>query len=130
MASVLAKGAVAANLLLSVPLVLKHVGPELFGFWVTLGALISFLWLADLGVGNALVNSISERIGKGELRKVNQIISSALWLTVSSALFLTTCLLLARCYVDISSALGISANIDGEDVTTAILVIIPIIFSS
>lgn len=48
-----------------VPLLLSHLGPELFGTWVALCALPVILQVADFGLGNAMVNEVA-RISHAE----------------------------------------------------------------
>jgi O-antigen/teichoic acid export membrane protein len=55
----------AAVQLALVPLLLTHLGPELFGTWVALCALQIILQVADFGLGNAMVNEVA-KISHGE----------------------------------------------------------------
>ena len=45
--------------LVSVPLVLNAVGAEEFGLWTTVTSGVALLNLADLGIGNSLLNAIA-----------------------------------------------------------------------
>lgn len=46
--------------LISVPLLIKVLGTENYGTWVTLTSLIGFAGVLDFGVGNSLVNTFSK----------------------------------------------------------------------
>lgn len=45
--------------LVTLPLVVRYLGPERFGMWVTLTSLIAILTFVDLGLGNGLLNAIA-----------------------------------------------------------------------
>ena len=47
----------------SVPILLNLLGTELYGTWVTLTALIAFIGMMDLGVGNSVRNSVASVVG-------------------------------------------------------------------
>lgn len=79
-------GLVAA--LLSIPLALAYLGPERFGIWSTLSSLVATLQFADLGIGNGLINSVSDAHGKGDRAAVRRYLSSALLALGALAVFL------------------------------------------
>ena len=41
--------------LLTVPLTLRYLGPELYGLWLTMSSVMAMFAFADLGVGNGLL---------------------------------------------------------------------------
>jgi O-antigen/teichoic acid export membrane protein len=53
-----AKGVVLA--VNAIPIVVRYLGAERFGVWVTISTALSMLLLLDLGVANSLTNFISE----------------------------------------------------------------------
>lgn len=79
-------GLVAA--LLSIPLALAYLGPERFGIWSTLSSLVATLQFADLGVGNGLINTVSDAHGRGDRAAVRRYLSSAMLALGSLALVL------------------------------------------
>lgn len=62
---------------LSLPLMIKYLGNEMFGVWATMLTLISWVMLFDLGIGNGLRNKIAESLAKGDLTGAKEYISTA-----------------------------------------------------
>ena len=63
--------------LVSIPLTLTYLGNERFGLWMTISSVIALLSFADMGVGNGLLNAISDADGKDDVTSVRRYISSA-----------------------------------------------------
>ena len=63
--------------LISVPLTFRYLGAESYGIWMVLISIITVMGFADLGIGNGLVNAISEAYGKDDQRLAKEYISSA-----------------------------------------------------
>ena len=86
--SLAAKATAAANLFLSVPFVLKALGPEQFGVWATLVSLVVFTGFLDFGLGNSTMNLVASAHGRGNYQEASSILSEArraLW-TVAMAI--------------------------------------------
>jgi O-antigen/teichoic acid export membrane protein len=75
--SLAGKGLSLLTLLVSVPLTLHYLGAERFGMWMTISSVITMLTFADLGIGNALLNMVSEANGKDDPELANRFVSSA-----------------------------------------------------
>ena len=58
--SVMSKAIVIATALAIVPLTLKYLGPDRYGLWMTISAMVLFLTSADLGLGSGLTIVIAE----------------------------------------------------------------------
>ena len=58
--------------LISVPLTYRYLGPERYGIWMVLISIIAAMSFADLGIGNGLMNAVSEAYGKDDLRLAQQ----------------------------------------------------------
>lgn len=74
--------------LVSVPLTYRYLGAERYGIWMVLTSIIAAMGFADLGIGNGLVNAISEAYGKDDRRMARQHVTSALVLMLGIAAFL------------------------------------------
>jgi O-antigen/teichoic acid export membrane protein len=61
-----------------VPLALRWWGPERYGEWVTLTALVTFLTLTDLGVQTYVVNRMAANHARGRLDDVQRDLDDAL----------------------------------------------------
>ena len=75
--------------LVSVPLTYRYLGAERYGIWMVLISIIAAMGFADLGIGNGLMNAISEAYGKDERRLAREHVTSALVLMLCIAAFLT-----------------------------------------
>ncbi len=89
-AAIAARGVGVLTALISVPLTLHYLGAERYGLWMTISSVIAMLGFADLGMGNGLVNAISEASGKNDVKAARMYVSSAFFLLLGIAL----CLLL------------------------------------
>lgn len=63
--------------LILVPLTIGYVSSELYGIWLTLVSVISWVHLFDLGFGNGVRNKIAESIALGNWGKARQYVSTA-----------------------------------------------------
>jgi O-antigen/teichoic acid export membrane protein len=85
-----AKITMAATMLISVPLTLGYLGPERFGMWMAITAVITMLGFADLGLSNGVLNAVAHASGRDAEREIRRIISSGLFMLclVGSAMLL------------------------------------------
>lgn len=75
--SLVSKACSAANLLLSVPLVLASLGAAHFGVWATIVSLVSFAGFLDFGFGNGAMNLVAGARGRGAEHEVASIVQAA-----------------------------------------------------
>ncbi len=85
LASALARGIAILTSLISVPLTVKYLGPERYGMWMTASSVIALLGFADLGMGNGLLNAISESDGKDDRKTAQKYVSSAFYMLLGIA---------------------------------------------
>ena len=64
-------------MIVSVPMTLAYLGPQRYGWWLTLSAAVFAFSFADLGIGNALINQVAHTNGKENQRAVHKVISTA-----------------------------------------------------
>jgi O-antigen/teichoic acid export membrane protein len=74
--------------LITVPLTVGYLGAERYGIWMTISSIIALLAFADLGLGNGLLNAISEAHGRDDREKAKEYVSSALVLLTIIAAFI------------------------------------------
>jgi O-antigen/teichoic acid export membrane protein len=55
-----------ATSLISIPLTYRYLGAERYGIWMVLTSMIGAMTFADLGIGNGLVNAISDAHGRDD----------------------------------------------------------------
>jgi O-antigen/teichoic acid export membrane protein len=66
--------------LAAVPLTVGYLGHERYGVWVTLSSLLTWLAVADLGLGgNALVNALAEAHGQDDRARGRELVATAFW---------------------------------------------------
>lgn len=91
LSAVSAVGARAVALLgslITFPIVLRHLGSERFGLWVTITTLVWLLPFADLGLGQGLVNAIADADGRHDRDRAISAVSSGFFGLLALALVL------------------------------------------
>ena len=66
LASVAAKVISISTMLITVPLTLNYLGAERYGLWMTVSSVIAMMVFADFGIGNGLMNAVTEAFGKDD----------------------------------------------------------------
>ncbi len=103
------KAAAAAAMLISVPLTLGYLGPERFGLWMAVTAVISMLGFADFGLGNGILNAVSHASGRNDDRTIHRSVSNGIiMLAAIGGLILLIFLALYR-YVPWPSVFNVSS---------------------
>ena len=64
--TMLSKGVVLAGNAISIPVMVRYLGAESFGVWVTISTALSMLLVLDLGIANSLTNFISEAFAQDD----------------------------------------------------------------
>jgi O-antigen/teichoic acid export membrane protein len=93
--SIGAKALTALVSLLSVPLTLPYLGKERFGLWITLASFQTVFTLADFGVGNGVLQLVSDAYGRNDHRKIRQTVLSGLKFQAVVALSLVALFLIS-----------------------------------
>jgi len=88
LASAVAKGISILTLLVSVPLTVNYLGLERYGLWMTLSSMVALLGFADLGMGNGLLNAISDAHGRESTEEAGEYVSSAFFTLAGLAVIL------------------------------------------
>lgn len=91
-------GAIIASFL-AMPIMIKYLGVEQFGVWVTMLTLITWIMLFDLGIGNGLKNKISESIAEDKSEQAAGYISTAYCLIGFISFGLFTLFLVASIWI-------------------------------
>jgi O-antigen/teichoic acid export membrane protein len=86
--SIGAKGISILTALISVPLTLNYLGVERYGLWLIISSIILLLGFADLGIGNGLLNAISEANGKDDREAAHRYVSSSFFMLSGVAIVL------------------------------------------
>jgi O-antigen/teichoic acid export membrane protein len=88
LASAAARAVTLLTGLISVPLTVRYLGTERYGMWMTISSITSVLQFADLGLGNGLLNAVSEANGKDDRVMAQEYVSSASFMLTSIAVLL------------------------------------------
>ncbi len=76
--------------LVNIPLARQHLPPELFGVWMMLSALLSFMAFADLGIANVVLNRTTQAQAAGDRQELQRTLTTGYVCTfaIGAALFL------------------------------------------
>lgn len=88
--SVIAKGVSVLTAFICVPLTLNYLGTERYGLWMTISSVIVVLGVVDFGLGNGLVNVISQADGNNDCNGAQKAVSSVFFILLSLAVLLLT----------------------------------------
>lgn len=88
LSSAFAKAIGIATTLISVPLTIGYLGEERYGVWMTISTVSALLAFADFGIGNGLINAISQADGKDDCELARVYVSSTFFMLLSLAALL------------------------------------------
>lgn len=83
-----AKAVALLTSLVSVRLTVNYLGEERFGMWAMLSSFVSLLMFTDLGIGNGLLNAVSDANGRDDRAEAQRSVASAFFLLLMLALCL------------------------------------------
>lgn len=90
----------AIVVLITLPLVRQALHAELFGVWMMLSALLGFMAFADLGVGNGVLNKITEAKAAGDSARLKCVLGSGYACTAGVGMFVMLAWLAWSCMSD------------------------------
>lgn len=99
--SVVALGFYAVNFFLSFVsrrILLAQLGPDILGLYTTTGSLLSFLNLAELGIGTAVAFTLYKPLREKDLNTINEIVSLQGWFYRRVAFFIIGASLVLLCF--------------------------------
>jgi O-antigen/teichoic acid export membrane protein len=82
----LAKGLTFFTQLVSIPLVVRYLGAERYGLWITITSVVILLGFADLGIGIGVLNAVSEAYGRNDRSAARTYVSNGFFLLLGIAL--------------------------------------------
>jgi O-antigen/teichoic acid export membrane protein len=112
------------SFLITVPLTVRYLGPERYGAWMSLSALMVFLRLSDLGLGNGLVGAISQAEGRGDRLYAQRAISSVLVCLCIICAFLLIGFPISAHFIHWDYVLGLASLKDRGEIQAAILIFV------
>jgi len=78
--SVIAKSVSVLTGLITVPLTLNYLGTERYGLWMTISSIMVMMAVADFGLGNGLVNAVSQSDGRSNREAATSAVSSTFFM--------------------------------------------------
>lgn len=108
--------------LLLVPMIIHYVNPTQYGIWVTLGSIVSWVAVFDLGLGNGLRNKLTEALARNDQTLARAYVSTAyasLLIIVGGVYFI---FLMIRPLVDWAKVLNAPASLSDELMLLVLLV--------
>lgn len=117
-----ARGVSMLTGLISIPLTVGYLGPERFGFWMTASSLLMFFNLADLGLGNGLLNALATAHGRGDKAAARRSLSSAFFLLLAVALGIALLLVAAWAWIPWAKAFNLSSSLAAAEAGPAMAV--------
>ena len=127
--SLIAKGCAAANLFVSVPFVLRALGPNQFGAWATLVSLVTVAGFLDFGFGNGAMNLIAAAHGRDSPAEVVTILQESRRALLRIALCLAVVVLVALPLVPWQHMLGMPESMSAESRAAVATVLFSIIIA-
>lgn len=94
---------------LSVPLTISYLGSERYGAWLTLGSLLAWLQITDLGVGNGLNTAIATAVGQDRPDLVRIHVSNAAFLLCAVGAVAGVIAVLAWPLIDWTALFGLNS---------------------
>ncbi|MBN1186301.1 MAG: oligosaccharide flippase family protein [Bacteroidales bacterium] len=101
------------NLLL-VPLTLNYLNPILYGIWITIFSLLSWLSFFDIGLGNGLRNKLAESLAKKDIKNAKTYISTSYALLSIIFLMVFVIFIISNRFINWTVILNAPANMANE----------------
>jgi O-antigen/teichoic acid export membrane protein len=92
----------------SLPITVRYLGREQYGFWVTISTTIMMLAVLDLGIANTLTNSISRAYAERSEEMAKRYYATAFWATSAIAILLGLIGAIAWPHIDWGKLFGLS----------------------
>ena len=99
-----------AATLVIVPVVLHHLGSELYGVFATITAIAGLVGWADFGIGNGLISEIADAEGRDDRASVARAVSTAFFALLLLALALAALFAAAYPFVPWPSVFNVSGS--------------------
>lgn len=94
----------------SVPLTVGYLGTERYGIWIVISTLLGWLAIADLGLGNGLVNALAACYGEEKPELAQRYVATAMCLMGSIALMIGIACILAWPYADWTEIINVQSD--------------------
>lgn len=106
-----------------VPLTIGYVSSQLYGVWLAVASVLSWIGLFDVGFGNGLRNKLTENLALGNMEKCQQYVSTTYFCL--SVIFIPLAVICTVCcgLVDWSGLLNVSPTLNSDILQTVQIVV-------
>ena len=101
--SAVARMAIVLASFISIPLTSSYLGSERFGIWMVVGSFSALLAFADLGIGNGLINLISNASAREDKNEMRLYVVNAFFVLFASGAVIFLIFLIFSSYFDLAS---------------------------
>lgn len=114
---------IAASFFL-VPLTIGYISSELYGVWLTLSSIMTWLQFMDIGFSQGMKNKVTEAIAKNEWDDAQAFVSTTYFMMV--LIFIPLCIILeiATPYINWSNLLNVNLLYNAEIIRTVQVLVI------
>jgi O-antigen/teichoic acid export membrane protein len=123
LASLLTRGFAIMASLVTVPIVLHHLGTERYGVWMTAIALTTLFAMTDGGITNGLIALVSNAYGAGDQARIRVLVGSSLAATSAFVCVFLAAALIAVRLVDWTWAFNLSDPAIGREAAMVVSII-------
>lgn len=117
------KGVSMLTSFILVPLTIGYVSNQLYGVWLAVASVLSWIGLFDVGFGNGLRNRLTENLALGNMEKCRQYVSTTYFCL--SVIFIPLAVICTVCcgFVNWSSLLNVSPALNSDILQTVQIVV-------
>ena len=124
LSSVLSRAITVITSLITVRLTVEYLGTERYGLWMTITSVVSMLLFADLGIGNGLVNVISEAHGRDDDEAAHRYMSTGFFALLGIAVLLVGVFVLIYPFISWPRVFNVSSPLAVREAGPAMVVFI------
>jgi O-antigen/teichoic acid export membrane protein len=124
LSAVVSRGVTIMASLITVRLTVRYLGTERYGLWMTITSVVSMLIFADMGMGNGLVNVISDAHGRDDDEAARRYMSSAFFILLAIAALLLGVFALIHPFVPWPRIFNVSSPVAVRESGPAIFVFV------
>ena len=110
--------------LISVPLTLRYLGPERYGMWMTISSGLALLGFADFGLGNGVVNAISQADGVGDRKRAAEAVSTTFFMLSGIAVVVAVLFAVSAHLVSWSLVFNVTSPVARRELLPTLAVIV------
>jgi O-antigen/teichoic acid export membrane protein len=97
--------------LLIVPIMARNLEGAEFGLWLNLTTALAMLGVLDFGLGAAVMAQVSEARGRGDVREMQRVVSTAFFMLSSAALIVLPVSAVLTSTIDWNTVLGVGKEV-------------------